>query len=178
MTFVFNLNRSFHHSPYPRSEDGSGTDEEEPDFSDPEDYVDNIRDEDLLPDLVASRPKEADGIDSVIVIDGIPVVGKDRLEKLKSVIKKICDKFGKVVNEHYPLDEEEKTKGYMFLEFGAHGSAVEAVRTINNYKLDKQHTFQVNLFTDFDKYLTIPDEWEPPKEEEYQDQVSQSYATR
>ncbi len=162
---------------YGRGADGDEDDDEEddeddePDFSDPEDYVDDIRDEDLMPELVSSRPREADGVDAVIVIDGIPVVGQDRLEKLRGVVRKICGKFGRVVNEHYPLDAEGRTKGYAFLEFGAHGSAVEAVRTINNYKLDKQHTFAVNMFSDFDKFLDIPDEWEPPNEEEYKDQV-------
>lgn len=40
----------------------------------------------------------------------------------------------------------------------------------HNYKLDKQHTFSVNLFSDFEKYFSIPDVWEPPTEEEYKDQ--------
>lgn len=79
-------------------------------------------------------------------------------------------KFGKVVDEHYPVDAEGKTKGYIFLEFANHKSAVEAVKMTNNYKLDKQHTFLVNLFSDFDKFLNIPDEWEPPTPEEYKDQ--------
>ncbi len=69
--------------------------QEEPDFSDPEDFVDNITDEKLLPDLLASRPKEADGVDSVIVVYGVPNVGADRLEKLKTVIKKIFNKVCK-----------------------------------------------------------------------------------
>ena len=34
-----------------------------------------------------------------------------RLEKLKNVIRKAFSKFGKLTNEHYPLDEEGKTKG-------------------------------------------------------------------
>ena len=46
-----------------------------------------------------------------------------------------------------------------------------AYRAIDNYKLDKQHTFTLNMFSDFDKYLDIPDEWEVPKEEQYKDQV-------
>ncbi len=75
-----------------------------------------------------------------------------------------------MVHEHYPLDEEGKTKGYIFLEFANHNSAIEAVKMTNNYKLDKQHTFLVNLFSDFDKYLDIPDQWETPTEEEYKDQ--------
>ena len=34
-----------------------------------------------------------------------------RVEKLKNVIRKTFGKFGKLVNEHYPVDEEGKTKG-------------------------------------------------------------------
>ena len=33
----------------------------------------------------------------------------------------------------------------------------------NNFKIDKLHTFKVNLFTDFEKFKNIPDNWEPPK---------------
>ena len=46
----------------------------------------------------------------MIVVDNIPQVGPDRLEKLRNVIKKLYSKFGKVVNDFYPL-EGDKTKG-------------------------------------------------------------------
>ena len=78
--------------------------------------------------------------------------------------------FGKVVNEHYPVDADQKTKGYMFLEFASHEIAVDVVKNTNNYVLDKEHTFKVNLFSDFDTYLNIPEDWEEPKPEEYKDQ--------
>ena len=74
------------------------------------------------------------------------------------------------MNEHYPLDAEGKTKGYTFLEFAAHNSAIEAVKATNNYKLDKLHTFEVNMFSDFEKFENIPNEWEPPTEEQYMSQ--------
>merc|ERR1712059_169519 len=93
-----------------------------------------------------------------------------RVEKLKNVIRKIYGKFGKLINEHYPAEEDGSTKGYIFLEFNSHSNAVEAVKTTNNYKLDKQHTFQVNLFSDFDRFENIPDVWEPPMPQEYKDQ--------
>jgi translation initiation factor 3 subunit B len=162
-----------------RNEDEEEQDEDEdeeenfdemPDFSDDEEFEDDIDDDDLMPDLMQVMPKESDGVDSVVVVDGVPVVGAERVEKLKSVIRKIFAKFGSVVNEHYPLDEENKSKGYIFLEYSNHANAVEAVKMLSNYKLDKQHTFTVNLFSDFDLYLNIPDEWEPPTEEEYKDQ--------
>lgn len=40
---------------------------------------------------------------------------------------------------------------YVFLEYASAENALEAVNTANNHKLDKQHTFLVNLFTDFKK---------------------------
>lgn len=144
--------------------------EDEPDFSDPSDYVDDVTDDELLGDLLAHRPNESDGTDAVIVIDGVPIVSEDRLDKLKGIIKKIYSKFGKVINDHYPKDPDSgKTKEYIFLEFETPAQAAEAVKSTKNYKLDKTHTFTVNLFSDFDKYENIPEEWEPPAPEPYKD---------
>lgn len=52
---------------------------------------------------------------------------------------------------------------YVFFEYNSPQGALNAVKNGNNYKIDKVHTFKVNLFTDFKKYESIPDEWEPPK---------------
>ena len=89
---------------------------EEPDFNDPDDFVDDITDEELMPEVMRQKPKETDGVESVIVVDWVPVVGGDRVDKLKNVIRKIYGKFGKLVNEHYPSEENGNTKGYIFLE--------------------------------------------------------------
>lgn len=82
------------------------------------------------------------------------------------------------------------------MEYAAPTQALEAVKNADGYKLDKQHTFRVNLFTDFDKYvcrniklmhlqmwipvnsfvflryMTISDEWEPPEKQPFKDFVS------
>lgn len=65
--------------------------------------------------------------------------------------------------------DSEKTKGYIFIEFSSPHEAIEAVKATNGYKLDKQHTFAVNLLSDFDKYEKIPDKWEPPAPQPYKD---------
>uniref|UniRef100_A0A674A6R4 Eukaryotic translation initiation factor 3 subunit B n=1 Tax=Salmo trutta TaxID=8032 RepID=A0A674A6R4_SALTR len=146
-------------------------DEDEPSFSDPEDFEDDVDDEELLGDLLREKPQEADGIDSVVVVDNVPQVGPERLEKLKNVIHKIFSKFGKITNEFYPTVDgpEGLTKGYIFLEYGAPTQALEAVKNADGYKLDKQHTFRVNVFTDFDKYMSISDEWETPEKQPFKD---------
>lgn len=53
------------------------------------------------------------------------------------------------------------------MEYNNPVNALTAVKSLYNYKPDKQHTFKVNLFTDFEKYANIPLEWEPPKPEEF-----------
>ncbi|XP_071954537.1 eukaryotic translation initiation factor 3 subunit B-like [Antedon mediterranea] len=137
------------------NDDPSNERVQEPDFDDPPGFVDDISNEELLADLLKDKPKEADGIDSVVVIDNVPSVGPERLEKLKNVINKIFSKFGQIVSDHYPLDNG-KTMGYIFLEYKSPANAVSAVKMLNGYKLDKQHTFAVNLFTDFEKYANRP----------------------
>lgn len=61
---------------------------------------------------------------------------------------------------------------YMFLEFATLAEAKEAVKAVNGHKLDKNHIFAVNLFSDFDKYTTVTDEWEAPSPVPYKDHVS------
>ncbi|XP_011498180.1 PREDICTED: eukaryotic translation initiation factor 3 subunit B [Ceratosolen solmsi marchali] len=157
----------------PQNEDpGKTSDEmsngnEEPNFSDPEDFVDDIEDDELLDDIIEQKPSETDGVESVIVIDGVPIVEPKRLEKLQSVIEKIYGKFGAIVNKYYPQDENGMTKGYVFFEYSNPTSALNAVKQANNYKIDKIHTFKVNLFTDFKKFENIPEDWEPPKSQPF-----------
>lgn len=82
---------------------------------------------------------------------------------------KIFREFGTIVNEHYPLNDDGETKGYIFLEFKERAEAEEAVRQKNRYRLDKKHTLLCNLFTDFDIYENIPEEFVAPKPEPYKD---------
>jgi len=150
-----------------RSELINGYDDES-DYSDPEDFVDDISDSDLLDDIIDTKPKEAVGIDAVIVVDNLPVIGNERLPKLKGVLKKIFSKFGEINSDFYPI-ENDKTKGYGFIEYVDPENAISAVKSADGYKLDKSHTFRVNLFSDFDKYEHVKadatcDEKQPYKE--------------
>ena len=64
----------------------------------------------LVADVLKERPTEYDGFDSVIVVDNVPKVGPERLEKLQNVVRKIFQKFGKIRTEHYPM-HDGKTSG-------------------------------------------------------------------
>ncbi|GBN06702.1 Eukaryotic translation initiation factor 3 subunit B [Araneus ventricosus] len=148
---------------------------EEPNFDDPEDFEDDISDDELLGDLLKNKPRETDGVKSVIIVDGIPKVGPERVDKLKNVIHKFYSNFGKILTVDYPVDENSVTKGYVFIEFASPEHALEAVRLTNGHKLDKSHIFKVNSFTDYEKYENIPDEWEPPKPQPYTDHGNLKY---
>lgn len=66
----------------------------------------------LLGDILKQKPSETDGVESVIVVDNVPRVEPDKLEKLQSVINKVLGKFGTIVNQYYPMNESDgKTKG-------------------------------------------------------------------
>ena len=65
----------------------------------------------LLGDILAEKPVEIQGTDCIIVVDNVPTIPPDRLEKLKNVIRKVFSKFGRIVTEHYPLDDNGCTKG-------------------------------------------------------------------
>jgi len=65
----------------------------------------------LLPDILNKRPNASDSFEPVIVVDNIPVVGAERVEKLQNVLRKIFSKFGTIVTEHIPRDADNKTKG-------------------------------------------------------------------
>ena len=64
----------------------------------------------MLGDILKHKPQEADGIESVIVVDNVPQVGPEKQEKLKNMIRKIFGKFGKILSEYFPL-ENDITKG-------------------------------------------------------------------
>lgn len=147
--------------------------EEEPvdTFEDPDDFVDDITDEDLLGDLLKKKPCETDGMENVIVVDEIPKVEPARQEKLENVIKKLFSTCGEIVNVYYPKDDNGYTKGYCFIEYKLAAQAEEAVKVYSNYRLDKTHTLLVNIFTDFQKYENIPVEWTPPTPQPYKPTV-------
>lgn len=147
------------------NDDGYDSEEEfidDSQFEDPEDYVDPIVEDELVGDILETRPKESDSLDTVIIVDNVPMVGPDRLDKLKNIIRKVFSKFGNVVNEYYPDDGEGTTLGFTFLEFSYASDAASAIKTANGYKLDKSHTFVVNSFADFDKYEDVSEDWTPP----------------
>ncbi len=50
--------------------------------------------------------------------------------------------------------------------------ALAVRQVVNGFKLDKSHTFAVNLFDEIDKYMRIPDVYESPEDKKFEPTVS------
>ncbi|CAD7701703.1 unnamed protein product [Ostreobium quekettii] len=129
-------------------------------------------DDDLSDDEVV---QEETGFGSVIVVDNVPVVPEEKVEKLTSVIKRLFGGVGTIREGgfHMPVDPETKnTKGFAFIEFESPEEALAAQRLGHNHRLDRNHIFHVCMFDDFEKYEKVPEQYKAPTVPVYEDQVS------
>nr|CAD2172972.1 unnamed protein product [Meloidogyne enterolobii] len=137
-------------------------------------FIEQVREEvddkDLVGDLLYEEPRESRYEECCIMVFNIPTVGEDRLEKLKKVLSGVFSlqnmyKF----NDYYPLNEEGKTKGYVFLEY-ENKEAANAVRAIcEGYKLDKNHSFSSYPFSALRDLKEPSANWKIPEKRSYVD---------
>jgi len=95
-----------------------------------------------------------------IIVDGLPVVPQEKLDKLTNVIRKFFVQMGTIIEGglDMPMDPAtNKTIGFAFIQFSCPSEAAAAIEKANGYKLDRSHTFLVSSFDDFAKYTAIPD---------------------
>jgi len=148
------------------------SDYEEENFSDPEGFVDDVDDEDILSDLLAQKPKESDVTQFVVIVDGLPTVEPDRLEKLTKLMKKLFKDYGNgtgIISIDFPTNANQTTKGFAVLEMKDKAAAEEAVRARNNHVLDKQHTLFCYILSDIHKYENVPEKFEAPERKKFQE---------
>lgn len=137
-----------------------------------------------------------EGFDNILVIDGIPIVDKGKLEKLLAKISKEFNRKGAVVRPDSMTvpwnDATGKSQGYVnsifkspsacqppfprfiFIEFRTADEATFALNEMNGHPFDKTHTFRVNRFSDIEKYANLNETYLEPKREEYQSKVCNS----
>ena len=63
---------------------------------------------------MAQEPRLELSLQKLLVIDNIPKVGTDKKDKLKKILSGLISTYGKIVSEHYPEDESQVLKGYIF----------------------------------------------------------------
>ncbi|KAL0464310.1 UNVERIFIED_CONTAM: Eukaryotic translation initiation factor 3 subunit B [Sesamum latifolium] len=111
-----------------------------------------------------------EGFGNIIVVDNLPVVPKEKFEKLEGVVRKIYSQIGVIKEDGLwmPVDPEtHKTLGYCFIEYNTPQEAELAKEKTNGYKLDRSHIFAVNMFDDIEKFMKVPEEWAPPETKPY-----------
>ncbi|KII93546.1 hypothetical protein PLICRDRAFT_121832 [Plicaturopsis crispa FD-325 SS-3] len=112
-----------------------------------------------------------DGFDNTLVVDGVPVIDKSKLEKLLIKIAKEFSRKGspiKVDDIFVPWDDATgKSKGFVFIEFRTANDATFALAAMDGHPFDAKHTFKVNRFTDIERFAELDETYVEPKSEEY-----------
>jgi RNA recognition motif-containing protein len=103
---------------------------------------------------------------SFIIVDGIPIIGAEKKDKLCGVILKLYSKIypGIVMEDiNMPFDETNNSYGFCMIRLGSKEYADTAIAHTNGFKMDPKHTLKVNAYADLDKYALLPNEFVPPE---------------
>ncbi|RXK42219.1 hypothetical protein M231_00577 [Tremella mesenterica] len=99
------------------------------------------------------------GFENVIVIDGTPIVNRDRKDRLVERLKLLFEKAGVPIDDdriEMPWDDVAETnKGFVFLTYPTAQEAQTAQRVLNKTWFGKAHQLFANYFADIDKYTNM-----------------------
>ncbi|KIW01635.1 uncharacterized protein PV09_06822 [Verruconis gallopava] len=95
-----------------------------------------------------------EGFDTFVVIDGLPRVPQENVERLKNFVLKKLRSAGKAKEDgvFMPMGDNGVTEGFAFIEFNTPKEAAAVVKQFDRTPLDKKHTIMVNKLTDIDRY--------------------------
>ncbi|KAI0796282.1 translation initiation factor eIF-3b [Irpex lacteus] len=112
-----------------------------------------------------------EGLDNILVVDGVPVIDRSKLEKLLARISKEFGRKGAPIKPDdmfVPWDDSTgKSKGVIFMEFKNADDAAYALAAMNGHPFDARHTFYINRFIDVEKYVNLDETWVEPEPEPY-----------
>eukprot|EP00428_Durinskia_dybowskii_P071191 CAMPEP_0170401292 /NCGR_PEP_ID=MMETSP0117_2-20130122/24947_1 /TAXON_ID=400756 /ORGANISM="Durinskia baltica, Strain CSIRO CS-38" /LENGTH=772 /DNA_ID=CAMNT_0010658085 /DNA_START=24 /DNA_END=2342 /DNA_ORIENTATION=- len=100
-----------------------------------------------------------------IIVDNIPAVPADKVQKLLAVILKVYSQNAKITDSdiYMPFNDETKTTyGFCFIKFHTVDEAQHAIKVTQGFAIDKKHSFKVSMYSDLDKYSKVPDEYQQP----------------
>ncbi|EFW99689.1 eukaryotic translation initiation factor 3 subunit [Grosmannia clavigera kw1407] len=114
-----------------------------------------------------------EGLDTFVVIDGLPVVTPEQKPKLVKFLLKKLNSVGRTKEDmiEMPIGPDGKSLQFAFVEFTSPGEAAAAVRQLDNVPLDKKHVLRVNKLTDIERYGRegrIDEEYTAPVIDEFQ----------
>ncbi|KAI0068380.1 translation initiation factor eIF-3b [Artomyces pyxidatus] len=116
--------------------------------------------------------KFEEGFDNILVVDGVPIIDKSKLDRLLTKIAKEFTRKGAAIKSEdisVPWNESTgKSNGYVFVEFRSAEAAAFALNEMNGHPFDAKHTFSINRFTDIEKFANLDETYVEPPREEYQ----------
>ncbi|KAI0034279.1 translation initiation factor eIF-3b [Vararia minispora EC-137] len=115
--------------------------------------------------------KLEEGFDNILVVDGVPIIDRSKLDKLLAKIAKEFTRKGSAIKPEdiaVPWNEQTgKNTGYIFVEFRNADEATHALSTMNGHQFDSRHTFVINRFTDIERFANVEEKYVEPEREEY-----------
>jgi len=134
--------------------------------------LENAKILELKEKLMPQPPSVESRLARVLVVDNIPKVGPEKLQKLMTVLEKIfvVGAKAKVVEKGIFLPVNPQTKetyGYAFVEFVSTEDAQTGLEKANGYKLDKDHTLAINYWGEVARLQKTPEEYISPPDTPY-----------
>lgn len=124
-------------------------------------YLDQVEQE----EEEVTYPEFMPDFSAAIIVDGIPLVGEERLAKLESMLIKVYSQICKEISKsdiYIAFDETEtqKSLGFAFIKFPTKELAEKAMEVTQGFAIDKKHSFKVTLYSDLDKYGNLTEEYQ------------------
>ncbi|EEH16485.2 eukaryotic translation initiation factor 3 subunit B [Paracoccidioides brasiliensis Pb03] len=115
-----------------------------------------------------------ESLDAFVVIDGLPIVPEESKPRLIKFMLKKLNTVGRTSEDaiFMPMNEEQMTEGFAFVEYESPEQALEATKHLHGTPLDKKHTLAVNKLTDIDRYGRegrVDEEYKPPTIEPFRE---------
>lgn len=111
-----------------------------------------------LKDVHRFAPRIASPLDSAVLVDGAPIVGQDKRDRLLNALRKTFTNAGfRVTTEamEMPMNEKGESQGFLFIILDDPTAAEQASLALNNHPFDKRHTLSVLTFAEVDRIQTV-----------------------
>lgn len=112
------------------------------------------------------------GLDTFVVIDGLPKVTEETRPKLIKFLLRKLNAIGRTREDsvHMPLGPDGDSYKFAFVEYSTPAEAALACKNLDGVSLDKKHKMEVNKLTDIERFGRegrIDEKYTPPKLDDF-----------
>uniref|UniRef100_A0A7S1YDB3 Eukaryotic translation initiation factor 3 subunit B n=2 Tax=Sexangularia sp. CB-2014 TaxID=1486929 RepID=A0A7S1YDB3_9EUKA len=121
------------------------------------------------------RPRTDLDMSRVLIVEGLPIVGPEKVSKLLKVIRKKILGVAPLAKGDdavvMPMDGDA-SRGVAFVTMESETAAQEAAIALHNVPLDKKHTLATATWETLETCASVPDEFTPPNAADFLATVS------